>query len=143
MEGRGAGGVGGLGRGLGRVGSPRESALLHGAAAARGSCSGAWAGVCARGGGGGRVVRGLQAPSTTGSRLRPGLQVMPAGATVTMHMVAGAVAGIPEHCVMYPIDCIKTRMQSLQPAPAACCGNVLEAAWRAIEPRACGGLSGG
>uniref|UniRef100_A0A8P0PK06 Solute carrier family 25 member 28 n=2 Tax=Canis lupus familiaris TaxID=9615 RepID=A0A8P0PK06_CANLF len=65
---------------------------------------------------------------------------MPAGATVTTHMVAGAVAGILEHCVMYPIDCVKTQMQSLQPDPAARYGNVLEALWGIIEPRACGGL---
>uniref|UniRef100_A0A8C0LR35 Uncharacterized protein n=1 Tax=Canis lupus dingo TaxID=286419 RepID=A0A8C0LR35_CANLU len=41
------------------------------------------------------------------------VEAMPAGATVTTHMVAGAVAGILEHCVMYPIDCVKVR-----PGPA-------------------------
>ncbi|KAJ7399198.1 Mitoferrin-2 [Pitangus sulphuratus] len=79
-------------------------------------------------------------------------------------MLAGAVAGVMEHCVMYPIDCVKvpaarragrgrrregrvpragseeppgraclvlqTRMQSLQPEPAARYRNVLEALWR-------------
>lgn len=32
---------------------------------------------------------------------------------VTSHMMAGAFAGIMEHCVMYPMDSVKTRMQSL------------------------------
>ncbi|XP_014254203.1 mitoferrin-1 [Cimex lectularius] len=32
---------------------------------------------------------------------------------VTSHMMAGAVAGILEHSVMYPLDSVKTRMQSL------------------------------
>ncbi|KAL1137681.1 hypothetical protein AAG570_009377 [Ranatra chinensis] len=32
---------------------------------------------------------------------------------VASHMTAGAMAGILEHCVMYPMDSVKTRMQSL------------------------------
>lgn len=38
---------------------------------------------------------------------------------VGVHMTAGAVAGIMEHCVMFPIDSVKTRMQSLAPSPEA------------------------
>lgn len=34
-------------------------------------------------------------------------------------MVAGAASGILEHCVMYPIDSVKTRMQILTPDPRA------------------------
>ncbi|XP_038602274.1 mitoferrin-1 isoform X1 [Tachyglossus aculeatus] len=34
-------------------------------------------------------------------------------------MTAGAVAGILEHTVMYPVDSVKTRMQSLYPDPKA------------------------
>ncbi|CAD7084895.1 unnamed protein product [Hermetia illucens] len=30
-------------------------------------------------------------------------------------MTAGAIAGVLEHCVMYPLDSVKTRMQSLSP----------------------------
>ncbi|KAK9722893.1 Mitochondrial carrier protein [Popillia japonica] len=30
-------------------------------------------------------------------------------------MTAGAIAGVMEHCVMYPLDSVKTRMQSLAP----------------------------
>ncbi|XP_059488807.1 mitoferrin-1 [Neocloeon triangulifer] len=32
---------------------------------------------------------------------------------VVSNMSAGAIAGIMEHCVMYPLDSVKTRMQSL------------------------------
>lgn len=32
---------------------------------------------------------------------------------VRTHMLAGAAAGVLEHTVMYPVDCIKTRMQSI------------------------------
>ncbi|EFA10359.2 mitoferrin-1 [Tribolium castaneum] len=35
---------------------------------------------------------------------------------VVTHMTAGAIAGIMEHCVMYPLDSVKTRMQSLSAA---------------------------
>lgn len=38
---------------------------------------------------------------------------------VTVHLAAGAMAGVMEHCVMYPVDCVKTRMQSLRPHPNA------------------------
>ncbi|XP_034254380.1 mitoferrin-1 [Thrips palmi] len=36
-------------------------------------------------------------------------------ANVSTHMMAGAIAGVMEHCVMYPLDSVKTRMQSLTP----------------------------
>uniref|UniRef100_A0A8B9SN84 Solute carrier family 25 member 28 n=23 Tax=Neognathae TaxID=8825 RepID=A0A8B9SN84_ANAPL len=55
------------------------------------------------------------------------------GAAVSTHMLAGAVAGVMEHCVMYPVDCVKTRMQSLRPEPAARYRNVLEALWRIVR----------
>lgn len=45
--------------------------------------------------------------------------------SVRIHMTAGAVAGIMEHCIMYPVDSVKTRMQSLAPSP--------EAAYRTIR----------
>lgn len=35
--------------------------------------------------------------------------------SVAVHMTAGAFAGIMEHCVMYPLDSVKTRMQALTP----------------------------
>ncbi|BFY98570.1 hypothetical protein BsWGS_01610 [Bradybaena similaris] len=39
--------------------------------------------------------------------------------TMSTHMLAGAAAGVMEHSVMYPVDCVKTRMQSLVPDPKA------------------------
>ncbi|KAI0028557.1 mitochondrial carrier [Vararia minispora EC-137] len=36
-----------------------------------------------------------------------------------VNMAAGALAGITEHCVMYPIDTMKTRMQVIAASPAA------------------------
>ncbi|KAL3268831.1 hypothetical protein HHI36_007924, partial [Cryptolaemus montrouzieri] len=39
-------------------------------------------------------------------------EALPTNNVVT-HMTAGAIAGVMEHCVMYPLDSVKTRMQSL------------------------------
>ncbi|XP_022900257.1 mitoferrin-1 [Onthophagus taurus] len=39
---------------------------------------------------------------------------LPTGNVFT-HMTAGAIAGVMEHCIMYPLDSVKTRMQSLAP----------------------------
>ncbi|NXD43709.1 MFRN1 protein, partial [Copsychus sechellarum] len=52
---------------------------------------------------------------------------LPSGVALSTHMVAGAVAGIMEHTVMYPVDSVKTRMQSLQPDPKAQYRSVYEA----------------
>ncbi|OBZ84987.1 putative mitochondrial carrier C8C9.12c [Choanephora cucurbitarum] len=38
-------------------------------------------------------------------------------ATLTQDAMAGALAGIAEHCAMYPVDSIKTRMQVIQTVP--------------------------
>lgn len=40
-------------------------------------------------------------------------------ASMRVHMLAGAAAGVMEHCVMYPLDSVKTRLQSLRPNPFA------------------------
>lgn len=58
---------------------------------------------------------------------------LPPHAPVTIHMTAGAVAGILEHTVMYPVDSVKTRMQSLQPDPNAQYRSVYEALKRIIR----------
>ncbi|XP_048863980.1 mitoferrin-2 isoform X1 [Brienomyrus brachyistius] len=63
----------------------------------------------------------------------PDYEGLPQGASTSTHMLAGAVAGIMEHCLMFPIDCVKTRMQSLQPDPAARYSNVMEALWRIVR----------
>lgn len=34
-------------------------------------------------------------------------ECLPQGSSTSTHMLAGAVAGIMEHCLMFPIDCVK------------------------------------
>ncbi|XP_034617729.1 mitoferrin-1 isoform X1 [Trachemys scripta elegans] len=58
---------------------------------------------------------------------------LPTGASLSTHMTAGAVAGILEHTVMYPVDSVKTRMQSLQPDPKAQYKSVYQALKKIIH----------
>ncbi|XP_068177938.1 mitoferrin-2-like [Antennarius striatus] len=58
---------------------------------------------------------------------------LPQGVATSTHMLAGSVAGIMEHCLMYPIDCVKTRMQSLHPEPGARYRNVMDALRRIVQ----------
>ncbi|XP_057307584.1 mitoferrin-1-like [Hydractinia symbiolongicarpus] len=44
-----------------------------------------------------------------------------------IYIMAGAAAGIMEHCVMYPVDSVKTRMQSLRPHPKAAYTSIRQA----------------
>lgn len=53
-------------------------------------------------------------------------ETLPSSSTA-IHMVAGSFAGIMEHCLMYPVDSVKTRMQSLKPHPKARYRNIPEA----------------
>ncbi|KAF8141634.1 mitochondrial carrier domain-containing protein [Boletus edulis] len=46
-------------------------------------------------------------------------EALPFNAGLTVNMFAGALAGITEHAVMFPIDSIKTRMQVFAASPAA------------------------
>ncbi|CAL2033071.1 unnamed protein product [Caenorhabditis brenneri] len=41
--------------------------------------------------------------------------------SIPVHLAAGALAGAVEHCVMFPFDSVKTRMQSLCPCPETKC----------------------
>ncbi|XP_021936697.1 mitoferrin-1, partial [Zootermopsis nevadensis] len=52
---------------------------------------------------------------------------------VVTHMTAGAIAGVMEHCVMYPLDSVKTRMQNLSPSPNAAYRGVGEALFRMVK----------
>ena len=36
---------------------------------------------------------------------------LPPTTTVGTYMLAGAMAGMGEHCVMYPFDCVKVRCE--------------------------------
>lgn len=40
----------------------------------------------------------------------PDYEGLPQGASTSTHMLAGAVAGIMEHCIMFPIDCVKVAL---------------------------------
>ncbi|KZT59902.1 mitochondrial carrier [Calocera cornea HHB12733] len=46
-------------------------------------------------------------------------EALPLGVGVGVNMLAGAMAGISEHAVMFPVDSIKTRMQVFSTSPAA------------------------
>ncbi|KAF1990271.1 mitochondrial carrier [Aulographum hederae CBS 113979] len=49
----------------------------------------------------------------------PDYEALHAGASLSANLAAGAFAGIMEHTIMYPVDAIKTRLQVLNPSPAA------------------------
>ncbi|PWN41931.1 putative MRS4-protein of the mitochondrial carrier family [Ceraceosorus guamensis] len=49
------------------------------------------------------------------------------GFPLHINMIAGALAGISEHAVMFPVDVIRTRMQILSASPAATYSGVTEA----------------
>lgn len=62
------------------------------------------------------------------------------GASHTANMLAGAFAGILEHTVMYPIDAIKTRMQVVDPKPAAIYTSMTSAMRRIASTEGAGAL---
>ncbi|VDK84064.1 unnamed protein product [Dibothriocephalus latus] len=41
---------------------------------------------------------------------------LPEGVSPAVHMLAGASAGFMEHSIMYPVDCVKTRLQCIRPS---------------------------
>lgn len=45
--------------------------------------------------------------STTSAEPEIDYEGLPQGVATSTHMLAGAVAGVMEHCLMYPIDCVK------------------------------------
>ncbi|KAF5398122.1 Mitochondrial iron transporter 1 [Paragonimus heterotremus] len=60
-------------------------------------------------------------------------EALPASSTLRDHMLAGAFAGIMEHIIMYPVDCVKTRMQCLRPAHHVHYSNVISGVYRLIR----------
>ncbi|KAK3094632.1 hypothetical protein FSP39_004260 [Pinctada imbricata] len=58
---------------------------------------------------------------------------LPPSSTSATHALAGAAAGILEHSVMYPVDCVKTRMQSLVPDPKADYRSVYDAFCKIVK----------
>ncbi|CAH8853073.1 unnamed protein product [Trichobilharzia szidati] len=60
-------------------------------------------------------------------------EALPNTSPLSQHMLAGACAGIMEHIVMYPVDCVKTRMQCLRPmGGGANCPGLLTGLYRLI-----------
>ncbi|KAK3375963.1 mitochondrial carrier domain-containing protein [Lasiosphaeria ovina] len=55
---------------------------------------------------------------------------LPPNFSLLQNMTAGAFAGIAEHCTMYPIDAIKTRMQIINPTPSAVYNGVFRSTYR-------------
>lgn len=58
---------------------------------------------------------------------------------LSAHLCAGAAAGMMEHCAMYPVDCVKTRMMALNPDPQARYRSLTQAFYRIVtqeNPRA-------
>ncbi|KAK3689977.1 mitochondrial carrier domain-containing protein [Podospora appendiculata] len=55
---------------------------------------------------------------------------LPPNFSLLQNMTAGAFAGIAEHCAMYPIDAIKTRMQIVNPTPSTVYNGVIQGAYR-------------
>ncbi|KAK7056192.1 Fe(2+) transporter [Paramarasmius palmivorus] len=49
----------------------------------------------------------------------PDYESLPPNAGLAVNMLAGALAGISEHAVMFPVDSIKTRMQVFSASPVA------------------------
>ncbi|KAK4099950.1 mitochondrial carrier [Parathielavia hyrcaniae] len=55
---------------------------------------------------------------------------LPPNFSLLQNMTAGAFAGIAEHCAMYPIDAIKTRMQIITPTSSTVGNGVIQATYR-------------
>lgn len=55
----------------------------------------------------GSVLHRVSADTSTPVESDIDYEGLPRGVATSTHMLAGAVAGIMEHCLMYPIDCVK------------------------------------
>lgn len=49
----------------------------------------------------------LYSPQEVSDLPEPDYEGLPQGVSTSTYMLAGAVAGIMEHCLMFPIDCVK------------------------------------
>jgi solute carrier family 25 iron transporter 28/37 len=57
-------------------------------------------------------------------------EALPETSPLSLHLFAGALAGIAEHTIMYPIDTLRTRMQVVNPNPQAIYSSVTSALTR-------------
>lgn len=55
---------------------------------------------------------------------------LPESSSLSTQMMAGAMAGFMEHGIMYPVDCVKTRMQCLRPPPEATYSGVTDGLYK-------------
>ncbi|PAV63006.1 hypothetical protein WR25_03897 [Diploscapter pachys] len=53
--------------------------------------------------------------------------------SIPVHLAAGALAGAVEHCVMFPFDSVKTRMQSLCPCPEMKCPTPVHSLYNIVK----------
>ncbi|CAF89143.1 unnamed protein product, partial [Tetraodon nigroviridis] len=59
----------------------------------------------------GPVSRRAAADTATSVEPEADYEGLPQGVATSTHMLAGAVAGVMEHCLMYPVDCVKVCFQ--------------------------------
>lgn len=52
---------------------------------------------------------------------------------IWVHLSAGCIAGITEHCVMFPFDSVKTRLQSLCPCPEVKCPTAIHGLYSIVK----------
>lgn len=57
------------------------------------------------------VIAGLQVQLDTPGMEEVDYESLPTG-RLSVHLCAGAAAGVMEHCAMYPVDCVKVRVSS-------------------------------
>uniref|UniRef100_A0A0K0DF25 tRNA (guanine-N(7)-)-methyltransferase n=1 Tax=Angiostrongylus cantonensis TaxID=6313 RepID=A0A0K0DF25_ANGCA len=50
-----------------------------------------------------------------------------------VHLMAGALAGATEHCLLFPFDSVKTRLQSLCPCPEMKCPTPVHSLWDIVR----------
>ncbi|VDM56725.1 unnamed protein product [Angiostrongylus costaricensis] len=53
--------------------------------------------------------------------------------SVGVHLMAGALAGAAEHCLLFPFDSVKTRLQSLCPCPEMKCPTPVHSLWNIVR----------
>lgn len=89
-------------------------------------------------------VKHRATPDSSTSSAEPEIDYegLPQGAATGTHMLAGSVAGIMEHCLMYPIDCVKVtprqavcRLPQAPPLRHRHSGHRLRKSGRVVRPR--------